>query len=165
MEKNFVTEQNIIEILDSLYDNEEAIYIPQTVAALPNICNDTKYIFGVAFCECLRKISMEKHFIQQAVDMIKNYLGNIEAQTVMNYVECSLQRAVEIKEELLAAADDEILRKCFNEGFISLIETTSLEDIYLTNIMSKVEALPLWKRRMVKSDIINMIEENYSISE
>ncbi len=161
--KKIITEQNIIEIIDTLYDDEEAIYIPQVIVGLTNICDDTKYIFGVAFCECLRKVSMGKNYIQQAVDMVKNYLETIEITTIVSDIECSSQKAAEIKEELLYVADEEILRECFHESFVHLVDSPLPEDVCLSNIMSKVEVLPPWVRRMIKSDIINMIEENYSI--
>lgn len=41
MERKIITEQNIIEIIDTLYDDEEAIYIPQVIVGLTNICDDT----------------------------------------------------------------------------------------------------------------------------
>lgn len=83
--------------------NENEVYIPREVMCRDNIDDNTKFVFGIIFSECLRKMeSLNTTEVSQATNLIRNYSDSIPLNIIMEQCYCGEVKAKRIQKELFS---------------------------------------------------------------
>ncbi len=88
-------------VLSNVSENE--VYIPREVMCRNNIGDNTKFIFGIIFSECLRKMeNLNENTVSQATNIIKSYGENVPLSTIEEQCFCGTKTAEKIQKELFS---------------------------------------------------------------
>lgn len=111
---------NVINLLGT--DN---VYIPKAVMKRDCISEETKFMFGVIFSECLRNIADFEKSAHKAAETVRKFSENIDTEMISKECFCTYKEARKIKSELISLTATLNIEECFLECELTVADNAN----------------------------------------